>query len=380
MRKSWLIIFAVCLAFGSMAFAEPGSGDSKGWLGVTLGESKVVCEKGDTPTNTGVRILTVIADSPADKGGLEDGDVIVKIDDEAVKGSSQVVDLIRAKKPGDTVRVIVLRDGKEKTCDVKLDEKPVLSVDKSPGALIELFGDKCKFLKGFEGFQETKRGYVGMHIQNLTPELREYFGADKETGILISKVEKDGPADRAGLQAGDVIVTVNGKDIKKNLEFQQVIRELKKGDEARLTILRRERKMDIRVVADERSAVKTSILTVPGEGGEVFTVMPELDAEDGSGVDLRDLTEAARHYALQIHDQSDKEKEAIEIFKQRSSSDEEKLTETLEKVKEYLSSEDFQAKLKSINEMKLKQEERVQRLEKRIKELEEKIKEREKNQ
>jgi hypothetical protein len=74
-----------------------------------------------------------------------------------------------------------------------------------------------------------KRAYLGVSLTDISPELREHFGATKENGVLVESVEDGSPADKAGLQVGDVIISVEGKDVHWSGDSRRAIRDILVG-------------------------------------------------------------------------------------------------------------------------------------------------------
>ena len=96
---------------------------------------------------------------------------------------------------------------------------------------------------------EMQRGRIGVMIQDLTPDLAEALGLEIERGALVSRVESGSPAEAAGLQAGDVIVAVNGAKVAGSRELRNSIGLVRVGDEIALEVQREQRRMrlDVRV-------------------------------------------------------------------------------------------------------------------------------------
>jgi predicted metalloprotease with PDZ domain len=82
------------------------------------------------------------------------------------------------------------------------------------------------------------RAYLGVSLANLTPELREHFGAPKDAGVIIESVQDDGPADKAGLRVGDIVLSVDGKDVKSAADLRLGLKDKKEGDSVRIDLLR----------------------------------------------------------------------------------------------------------------------------------------------
>jgi serine protease DegQ len=96
------------------------------------------------------------------------------------------------------------------------------------------------------------RGWVGIEVQDLTPELAESFNLDKTEGALIAGVLKGGPADLGGVRPGDILLAVNGSTVTDSSSLLNLIAALKPGDEARLTVARKNQSLDLPVKIGRR--------------------------------------------------------------------------------------------------------------------------------
>ena len=92
---------------------------------------------------------------------------------------------------------------------------------------------------------KVTRGYLGVHLQEVTPELAESFGLKERAGILVADVEKNSPAEHAGLQQADVILKLDGAAVGSVTEFRNQISALPPGREVRLTVRRDERTLEL---------------------------------------------------------------------------------------------------------------------------------------
>jgi len=97
-----------------------------------------------------------------------------------------------------------------------------------------------------------KRAYIGVAMCDLTPELREFFGAPKDAGVLVSSLTENGPAAKAGLRVGDVITAVNGKPVESMFEVVAAMRDKHAGDAIRIDAIRGKVKQSIVATAEER--------------------------------------------------------------------------------------------------------------------------------
>ncbi|MBV8853248.1 MAG: PDZ domain-containing protein, partial [Sinobacteraceae bacterium] len=91
------------------------------------------------------------------------------------------------------------------------------------------------------------RGRIGVTIQDVNAQLAESFGLDRPRGALVSSVEKDGPAAKAGMQPGDVVLAVNGKAIERYGELSGAIASMKPGAEAALEVWRGGKRQTVQV-------------------------------------------------------------------------------------------------------------------------------------
>jgi predicted metalloprotease with PDZ domain len=95
-------------------------------------------------------------------------------------------------------------------------------------------------IEGLEGAELLggKRAYLGVSLTDISPELREHFGASKDSGVLVESVEDGSPADKAGVRVGDVIVAVEGKDVGWSGDVRRALRDNKEGDSVRIEVVR----------------------------------------------------------------------------------------------------------------------------------------------
>ena len=98
----------------------------------------------------------------------------------------------------------------------------------------------------------VSRGWLGVGIQDLSPELAERFGVKAETGVLISQVFQHSPADEGGMQAGDIILSIQGKAMRESRQLTNHIATLPPGKTIRLQVKRNDKNLKLRVKLGER--------------------------------------------------------------------------------------------------------------------------------
>jgi serine protease Do len=174
-------------------------------------------------TTKGCLVGDVTADGPADKGGIQRGDVILKIDGQSIENSTQLRTIVAQKKPGTTVTISLIRDRAEKDVKVKLGEHPV-----------EREGQP---VQSPEPKEQTYQK-LGLSVQDLTPDIANQLGYKNEQGVLITGVSGGSSAEEAGLQQGDLIKEVDRIKVTSVKSFNSTISKLKTGDSAAFLIRR----------------------------------------------------------------------------------------------------------------------------------------------
>ena len=224
----------------------------QGWLGIytqTLDED--LKEAFDLNRDSGVIVKYVIPNSPAEEAGLEQGDIIIKIDNSDLDNSSLLSEKVKALDPGDEVDLVIIRDGKEKDVMVTLG-----SIDDSGdkrGSIHRVPGKQHTYTKTFDHFKSFMSGtsYIGVTLESLTQQLGEYFGVENGKGVLITEVAEDSPAEKAGLKAGDVIVGIDNKEIESIDEVQKAVRAKETGEKVELTVIRDRKEKEFAVEVEE---------------------------------------------------------------------------------------------------------------------------------
>jgi serine protease Do len=168
-------------------------------------------------------VSNVEPDSAAARAGVRQGDVIVEVEGRSISDGNELRNVIAGTKPGTTVNLKVIRDGRTETVKATLAELPSkkgedLSASNDDG------GGKGKF---------------GMTVQPLTPELAERFELTRGTrGVVITDVDPNGAAADTGLQPGDVIQKVNGRDVASTAELRDSLAAATESKPALLLVSR----------------------------------------------------------------------------------------------------------------------------------------------
>ena len=205
----------------------------------------------------GVEVRQVIPESPADEMGVEEGDIITAVDGKPVEEPGDVKDAIESKEEGDSVKLTLLREGKKLTKSGTLrpirDKYWVMGNGGAFGPGGHAFAFGFPFAKRWMemfGEQNAKGAFLGVDVQELTDQLRRYFGVDH--GVLVTEVEKGSPAEKAGLKAGDIITNISGKDIEDYRDLVRTIRYYDPDDRVEVHITRKGARKTIKVKLGER--------------------------------------------------------------------------------------------------------------------------------
>ena len=193
---------------------------TRGWLGVGIQKmTPELAESFGLKDEKGALVSQVVKGGPADKAGIETGDVILEFDGKKVSDSNELPRIVASTPVGKTVPVKVLRAGHELDREVKIGE---LEEQKE-----EVAG-------------ASTRKPLGMTVQNITPEIARGLGLKTETGVVVSSVVPGSPAAKANIRSGDVIQQVNRKPVKHVEDFKQKIETVKDQETILLLIQRGE--------------------------------------------------------------------------------------------------------------------------------------------
>jgi len=133
-------------------------------------------------------------------------------------------------------------------------------------------------------YGEVQRGRLGVYIQDLTPELAEAFNIKRGKGAVIAKVVPDSPAQKAGLQEGDVVTEVNGKRVNDGSDLRNVIGLLRVGEAVNMRVLRKGREHNLRAVIEKiKLATEAGNVVHPRLAGATFSNLTEEQAQDLGG-------------------------------------------------------------------------------------------------
>ena len=191
---------------------------TRGWLGVTVQEvSEDLAKSFGLDEAEGALVSEVAPDSPAAKAGIKRGDIILSFKGNKIKTLGDLPRLVAAAKVGESAKIVIFRNGEEKTFSVKLGE-----LDEKRQA-------------AFDGDPEEK---FGLTLMDISPEIIQRYGLKNSQGVLITLVDPDGPGAAANLRQGDLILEINNTETPDLKTFLAAVKKIRKDQVVRLLIQR----------------------------------------------------------------------------------------------------------------------------------------------
>ncbi len=278
MPFGWLVCSALLFV---VALLTPNTSHAaeQGWLGVSTQELSSDLRSGLDYDGDGVLVTRVIDNSPADRAGLRKGDILVSFNSRALASPDQLRELVTDAGPGRTVALRIVRDGEKRTLSVELaargenDSTPSWDAPTPPTPPVapraprttwsreapkadgetkvyrktwksdgkgepevhlwkdgkevdpEEMDDHLKGLRGMQGLQGMGRGRLGVRIESLNPDLASALGTGSERGVLVLEVLGGTPAEKAGIKAGDIIVSVDREVVSDADDLVSALRD-----------------------------------------------------------------------------------------------------------------------------------------------------------
>jgi serine protease Do len=235
---------------------DSGSG---GYLGVDIAD--VTTERLGTlklKEEKGVEVTMVDQDAPAGKAGIKEHDVILTMNGASVESAAQLRRMIHETPAGRIVTFGLSRDGAPVSVKVQLADKhkeysysyeepdmknfhvniPPIHVTPDidiPGIMV----------------MTTASAHNGLTVENITPQLGDFFGVKNGNGVLVRSVEKGSRAEKAGFRAGDVIVKINGESVHDTSDFTHAVRS-RNGNSIGVSVIREKKEQNLTLTMPER--------------------------------------------------------------------------------------------------------------------------------
>lgn len=166
------------------------------WLGLLFGDA----------VDGGVQVVAVVPGGPADAGGLRDGDLLVSLGAIETPNRRALDSAIRALRPGSTVQATIIRQGKTEKLPFKVQSRT------APVPMVIAWDDAGL---------PSGPSVAGMAMEPISKELRAFYGAPGDLGVLVVSLGSEGEAAAAGVKVGDVIVRASGKSVRAPIDLLQ---------------------------------------------------------------------------------------------------------------------------------------------------------------
>lgn len=217
----------------------------------------------------GVGVTEIVKDSPAEKAGLRKDDVILGFNGESVTSTRKLHRLVSESSADQNVRLTISRGGSEQEVSATLSKRQATGmlnakIREDIKQKMELFKKEMPKIKSGDGtwvFNTGSYRRIGIATQTLTKQLADYFGVSE--GILVTSVNDNSPAAKAGLKAGDVITAVDGEKVNSPGDISRTIGKKQDGP-VTLTVVRDR---------NTRSVIVTPEKPPAGSGADIRTIV-----------------------------------------------------------------------------------------------------------
>lgn len=244
----------------------------------------------------GVEVTTVDQDAPAGKAGIREHDVILTMNGTVVESAAQLRRMIRETPPGRVVTFGLSRDGQLSTVQVQLaDRRKAFSHNFANNKDLHVEIPPLPSMPDFDlpvsvvVVHSSMRS--GLAVENITPQLGEFFGVKQGKGVLVRSVEKGSRAEKAGFRAGDVIIRVSDQLVQDTSDFSHVLRAHPGG------------MVGVVIVRDKKEQTLSLPLPEHKDSGDLFQETfdpPDVDIDAETSLDLSEMQAEMAHLLPQM--------------------------------------------------------------------------------
>lgn len=183
---------------------------SRGWIGVTIQDIDENASKAlGLADSNGALVGRVLENEPAAKAGVQDGDVIIAVDNEKVSNSAELLRAIADKKPGSTASLTIWRNGKTMTLNVTLGERKSSVANSSSG----------------DAKTNKAENIIGISVRSLKESERKDLNIPASEGLYITEVDPDKSAAEADLRPGDIILKANMTPVNTPDQLSRIVKD-----------------------------------------------------------------------------------------------------------------------------------------------------------
>lgn len=279
------VVLAAVTGLGAAAHAQARAervpraierfGSTAGEIGVSIRDVEADAVKPGPAGSAGVVIEDVMTGGPAEKAGIRKADVIQEFDGERVRSVRQFTRLVRETPPGRQVPVSLVREGQRMNVSVepRVVSRIRLLGDLDGTRLLRELGEDFAHVfpvppappappsapapptfpvvPDFQQFLGRSESGLGITVTPLSDQLADYFGARR--GVLVTAVQENTAASRAGFKAGDVVTALNGSDVSDPADLRRRSQRLQNGDEFTAEVLRDKKPLTLKGRVERRT-------------------------------------------------------------------------------------------------------------------------------
>ena len=266
----------------------------------------------------GVEVTMVDQDAPAGKAGIKEHDVILTMNGTPIESGTQIKRMIRETPAGRLVTFELSRDGQPLTIKVQLaDRRKQYAWTGHPNSkdfhveippIPPMPNGPDFVMPEINVVMVHSSARSGLMVENLTPQLGEFFGVKNGKGVLIRSVEKGSRAEKAGFRAGDIIVKVNDQPVHDTSDFTHALRPRSGGS------------ISVGVVRDKKEQNLNLVLPQHKESGEIF---------EEEGLELPILNEDSYLKLSQVQDEIARLRPAMELASEEAGKAAQEMRKTL---------------------------------------------------
>jgi len=332
-------------------FASEESGTSS-YLGVDI--SDVTSERLSAlklKEEKGVEVTMVDQDAPAGKAGIKEHDVIMTMNGTSIESGAQLRRMIHEMPPGRVVTFGLSRDGQPMTVKVQLGDK---HQEFSMGHNMKDFHVQIPEIHipdidipSINMVVVTSSARSGLTVENISPQLGEFFGVKNGNGVLVRSVEKGSRAEKAGFRAGDVIVKVNDQPVHDTGDFSHAVRS-RNGAAVNVWVIRDKKEQNLNLALPDRkesgAVLEEESLEGPLIDAEsavelsqfeqyVAQLQPEMELAEDSRTSVRELRNELCKQQRSLRQQTEKVRNQSRLQQEQFKRDQEKLKMQLDQLR-----------------------------------------------
>lgn len=252
--------------------AEEGSGaekSAKAWLGVSIQDmTSKLAKSMDLKITEGVLVSEVVERSPAESSGVQEKDVIIEFNSKPITDADDLVKAVGKSEPGAKAELTLIRKGEKKKVTVTLGDIP-----RRREARVFGFAPRAPRIHVFRS-----GAVLGVELMELNEQLAEYFQAPEGEGVLITEVRKKSAAEKAGLKAGDVILSVGKRRVNDARDVTRSLRRYEEGDKVEVEVMRKGAKKSLTVEIEDSEGMSDAT---------IFNHLPDVEFFDDFKMDIR---------------------------------------------------------------------------------------------